>query len=494
MRFNIFNKKPTTLSSESQKALEWIEANIIDGKGIAITSKKKVNYPEVTGYTIPTLNQWGEKDLARNLTNWLIQQQNDTGSFSAPDGTPYTFDTGQVIRGFVAALNDMPEVENPLRKACDWILTQIQRDGRLSTPSTEMWGNIADDRIHLYVLPPLIDAGKKLNEPRYIDAAHRVLIYYKQRKDLTEFNTLSHFIAYIIEALCDLGEIELARAAMKEVVSLQRKDGSIPAYKNVSWVCSTGVAQFALIWYKLGMKENADKAMHYLETIQNRSGGFYGSYGKGADYFPKEEISWAVKFFLDANHWKIKTAFDKEVNIFSDSIDEKDGRVQEILSFLGDVNDKKVIDVGCGKGRYLKILKERYPKSILYGVDISEKMLSFCPKEIETVSGSLLDIPYPDVFFDCVYSVEALEHAIMTENAIKEMVRVLKPEGNIIIIDKNKNMFGKLKLEPWEQWFNPKEIISLLQRYDVEAHYKPITYGTQTQSDGLFISWTGIKK
>ena len=32
------------------------------------------------------------------------------------------------------------------------------------------------------------------------------------------------------------------------------------------------------------------------------SGGFFGSYGKGANYFTKEEISWAVKFFIDAEH------------------------------------------------------------------------------------------------------------------------------------------------------------------------------------------------
>jgi malonyl-CoA O-methyltransferase len=488
-----FNKKNKIIIS-CEKAIKWLKNNIHPNQGLMISSNQNVSYTEVTGYTIPTLYQWGEKELAGNLVLWLIQQQNEDGSFSAPDGTPYTFDTGQVIRGFLAGLKDLPDAEKPLRKACDWILNQVQPDGRLATPSTEMWTNVADDRIHLYVLPPLIEAGVRLNEPKYVDAAHSVLNYYKRRKDLVDFNTLSHFVAYIIEALCDLGEIDLAKAGMEQVIALQRKDGSLPAYKDVSWICSTGVAQFAIIGYKLGVNENADKAMHYLETIQNRSGGFYGSYGKGADYFPKEEISWAVKFFLDANYWEIKTAFDKEMKIFSDSIDEKDGRVREILSFLGDVNDKRVIDVGCRKGRYLKIFKERYPKSNLYGVDISEKMLNFCPKEIETVSGSLLDIPYPNAFFDCVYSVEALEHAIMTENAIKEMVRVLKPEGKIIIIYKNKNMLGMLKIEPWEQWFSPKETIKLLQKYGIEAQYKQITYGTQTKPDGLFIAWTGIKK
>ncbi|MDD2891087.1 MAG: glycosyltransferase [bacterium] len=283
------------------KAFEWIKNNTIPEKGIIVSSKQRIPYPEVTGYFIPTLYQWEEKEFAKKLAFGLISLQQTDGSFCAPDGkTPYTFDTGQVIRGLLASLNYIPESEINIRKACDWILTQVQPDGRLATPSTEMWGNIIDDRIHLYVLSPLIEAGKKFNEIKYIEAANSVLKYYKKRRDLLEFNTLSHFYAYIIEALCDLGEIELAKKGMLKMANLQQKDGGIPAYTEVKWVCSTGVAQFAVIGYKLGIQKPANRAMGYLEKVQNPDGGFYGSYGKGASYFPDEEISWAVKFFMDA--------------------------------------------------------------------------------------------------------------------------------------------------------------------------------------------------
>ena len=43
----------------------------------------------------------------------------------------------------------------------------------------------------------------------------------------------------------------------------------------------------------------AEGILKYLERLQNRSGGFYGSYGKDAQYFPNEEISWANKYFID---------------------------------------------------------------------------------------------------------------------------------------------------------------------------------------------------
>jgi malonyl-CoA O-methyltransferase len=104
----------------------------------------------------------------------------------------------------------------------------------------------------------------------------------------------------MMEALIELDETELAEKGLAQVLKIQRKDGSIPAYPGVDWVCSTGVAQLAIAMYKLGYRDSADIAVTYLEQIQNQSGGFFGSYGSGAKYFPKEEISWAVKFFLDA--------------------------------------------------------------------------------------------------------------------------------------------------------------------------------------------------
>jgi malonyl-CoA O-methyltransferase len=138
----------------------------------------------------------------------------------------------------------------------------------------------------------------------YEDAAKFVLEHYKQREDLVPFNRLSHFHAYAMEALCEMGELELAKRGMADVEKCQRRDGSIPAYPDVEWVCSTGMAQYAIVWYTLGKKDLADKAMRYLETIQNKSGGFNGSYGKGAKYIAGAEISWGVKYFLDA--WQLK--------------------------------------------------------------------------------------------------------------------------------------------------------------------------------------------
>ena len=292
------------------KAISWFRSVVISGGGFPISTGQNISYPEVTGYIIPTLYEVGEKVFASDLASWLLSVQHPDGAFCAPDGVPYTFDTGQVLRGLLTVLDDMPQAREPTIRACDWILTQIQTDGRLTTPSTDMWrlpeDKMVNDNIHLYVLPPLVEAGRRLGKSEYVDASRHALTYYKQRSDLISFTTLSHFYGYVMEALFDLGEKDLAKDGMKEVAPLQKFNGSVPAYPGVDWVCTPGVAQLAIVWYKLGMRDRGDAALRYLKRIQNDSGGFCGSYGKGANYFPREELPWAAKYFLDACHWSMR--------------------------------------------------------------------------------------------------------------------------------------------------------------------------------------------
>jgi malonyl-CoA O-methyltransferase len=288
-----------------ERAMDWFKAHRVPGQGIIVHTKQPVPYPEVTGYWVPTLYAWGESELARDCTRWLLSVQLADGAFPAPDGVPYTFDTGQVMRGLCSAVEDgVPGAEAALRRASDWTLTQVDASGRLLTPSTEQWTGIANDLIHTYVLPPLAQAGRLLGVPAYEEAARHVLAFYKAQPGLVPFNRLPHFHAYAMEALTELGELELAARGMADVARVQRADGSVPAYPDVSWVCSTGMAQYAIVWYTLGERQRADRALAYLEKIQNPSGGFFGSYGEGAKYIPGGEISWGTKYFLDA--WKLK--------------------------------------------------------------------------------------------------------------------------------------------------------------------------------------------
>jgi malonyl-CoA O-methyltransferase len=302
-------------ASAVAKAIHW--ARLVHGNATKGLAQPRQVFPpsqETTGYIIPTLCQFGQRDLAVELAQWEASCQRVDGASSAVDGVPYTFDTAQVVRGFLAVLDDVPQLEINLRRACDYVESQIAPNGEVRTPSYDLWklpdGSMLSEYGNLYVLPPMLQAGKKLGEPKYIAAAERGMDYFRSKPDLihfkAEFSMLSHYFGYMMEALVDLGELSLAKTGLEQVARIQKSDGSIPAYPGATWVCSTGIAQLALAWYKLGDSGPADKALDYLVTLQNSSGGFYGSYGKGAVYFPTQEISWSVKFFLDACYWKTR--------------------------------------------------------------------------------------------------------------------------------------------------------------------------------------------
>lgn len=305
-----------------QNAFAWIELNSIQNEGIVVSSKKRVSYPEVTGYYIPTLLNWEKKEKAVQFAKWLLSIQKKDGSwFDSDDKEPYVFDTAQILKGMLAIRNELPEVKDSILNGCNWIFGYMQENGRLITPSLSAWGkdSFCSEMIHLYCLSPLLEAGKIYGHPEYQENVKRIAAYYieNHRDRIVNFNMLSHFYAYVMEGLFDIGEREIVEEAMEKMARIQKSNGMISGMKDVAWTCSTGCFQLALVWYKLGKKELGDKSFQYAAGLQNGTGGWYGSYptkqiqrylpGKFRPYyFEDAEISWAVKYFLDAYYWKNK--------------------------------------------------------------------------------------------------------------------------------------------------------------------------------------------
>lgn len=471
----------------------------MNNKGVAVSSAQpSAIYPEVTGYYIPTLLSWGKRAEAIMFADYLLSIQNPDGSWSDPEGkNSYTFDTGQILKGLLALVDERLEYRSAILRGCDWILTQQREDGSIATPDYSAWesptgARTVPEAVHLYALEPLRIVAKKWDLSKYEECVKRAIDFYLAQPNLTDFTHLSHFNAYIIEALIDLGQKERAKIAMENIARYQRADGAVPAYSSSAFVCSTGLFQYAACWYKLGDLEKGNKALEYACGLQNETGGWYGSYGRKASYFPKAEISWAVKYFLDALYWKLRCEFNVMTHIFPDQINENDGRYLFIEDELRKNKHKKVIDIGCGKGRFISRLKERNTGIEAFGVDISEEILDFVPQDIETQQGSLLKIPYPDDTFDLGFCIEALEHAVFTEGAVTEMVRIIKPGGALVIIDKNIKKLGCMELPEWEQWFDSSELAEIMRNNGLTVHVQEnVPY--ENRADGLFIGWVGIK-
>ena len=193
---------------------------------------------------------------------------------------------------------------------------------------------------------------------------------------------------------------------------------------------------------------------------------------------------------------RIQASFDEaaaDEEHFPSTIDPRIYHVKLIREHLGDLKGRRVLDVGCGKGRFLRVLRETEPDAEYWGVDISDEMLHFVPPEIHTRQGSMTALPFEDGFFDAAYATESLEHAVEIDRAVAEICRVVKPGGRIAIIDKNAAEWGRLKTPEWERWFDRKELERLLARHCSQVSSRPISYWEDVAPDGLFLAWLAVK-
>ena len=107
----------------------------------------------------------------------------------------------------------------------------------------------------------------------------------------------------------------------------------------------------------------------------------------------------------------------------------------------------KVLDLGCGTARLTVLIKKACPEAEVVGFDVDSRILGIAQSKIKKTGvdialnlGTALCLPYADNSFDRVASSMVLHH-LTRENkirALKEVFRVLQPNGELHIAD-----FGK---------------------------------------------------
>ncbi|MBD3165168.1 methyltransferase domain-containing protein, partial [bacterium] len=113
-------------------------------------------------------------------------------------------------------------------------------------------------------------------------------------------------------------------------------------------------------------------------------------------------------------------------------------RRRRLASELSDILEKggRLLDLGCGNGAQTELFVDRFEQVV--GVDVqSEPMAgSNVPAQWVTAMGEAL--PFRDASFDAVISFEVLEHVVSPVRTMRELHRILKPGGTVLISVPNK--------------------------------------------------------
>lgn len=345
----------TGLEAHLNFAIEWLlyaqSMNLDGGLSANYNFLKRQwapTYPEITGYTIPTLLRYAKRytrddihDVVFNMTEFEVRIQLNEGGIPCTinrNGNqlrPIAFDTGQVLFGLLAANIEYGNDRflDAAVRAGDWLVASQEKDG-----SWQDYHNYDSSlTIDARVAWPLILLYKRVGKRDYLETSYRQLEWVLGQQNLNgwfqncSFNPnnppITHTLAYTIEGLLEagllLGEQQMviaARKAADAILEQLKPSGFLPGAfdekwkARVSWNCLTGSAQMALVWLRLatitGIPNYSNIANRTIKFIastqflndlpQELLGGISGSYPIFGRYMFYKIPSWATKFFADA--------------------------------------------------------------------------------------------------------------------------------------------------------------------------------------------------
>jgi len=138
----------------------------------------------------------------------------------------------------------------------------------------------------------------------------------------------------------------------------------------------------------------------------------------------------------------VRKQFAKTVDAFSKyAVRDTPEVVAEKLAFVKPQPTDLVLDLACGPGTFVLALASRV--RFARGIDLTEEMLRQArafqlDRQISNVCfdcGDAEQLPYADGSFDLVFCQCSLHHMPKPVAVLKEMVRVTKPEGRVVVID-----------------------------------------------------------
>jgi SAM-dependent methyltransferase len=138
--------------------------------------------------------------------------------------------------------------------------------------------------------------------------------------------------------------------------------------------------------------------------------------------------------------------------------------LKTLIKTIEETHASKVLEIGCGTGNYV-ITLHTATKVHAWGINPSEEMLKQASQKFPQINfrkGQAEALPYEDNFFDFVFSVDLVHHLDDVVPYFSEIMRVLKPAGQICTVTDSEDIIRNRR--PLAFYF-PDTITVDLQRY-----------------------------
>jgi len=159
---------------------------------------------------------------------------------------------------------------------------------------------------------------------------------------------------------------------------------------------------------------------------------------------------------------------------FNQTFDEIEGYFTTNYIFACNfVKNKKVLDIGSGSGYGTHFMSEKGAKSVI-GIDKDKRIITLCQKNYDTDDlqfkvGDANNLDFGNGTFDIITAFELIEHLHNYEAFLKEVFRVLKQDGILIISTPNRKVWSPGLKDPivvqHVKEFYADELHGLLNRY-----------------------------
>lgn len=153
---------------------------------------------------------------------------------------------------------------------------------------------------------------------------------------------------------------------------------------------------------------------------------------------------------------------------------------------------RTVLEVGCAGGHLSGLLKGLFPKAKITGIDVYEAAVAEAARRFPQLTFKVADahkLPFASQSYDLVVCSETIEHVVDPEKVIREMGRVLKKDGSLLIeMDSGSGLF-RVVWAIWTKWgkgkvwkdahlhpFTARELEQLIKTCGFRIKYKLISH------------------